>query len=430
VGGASGPGLSAEDEAALAEFSGELDDFLSSQESPLPKSPPPKSPSESGSASDLFDDLPPMMPVAAPPTGVPLSKPAAAAKPVEYESEYRVKCLVCGSILYAKAEQAGRTVTCSDCHSPVKVPPPPKKKQKPDIDLETAETFQLDQTETRPRRDPFQRSAEELLAAASQEEEEASSGRSTYEDVPSVSEWFRNVFGVFLDPGVIAHWIGLSVLAAVPAFLALSMESPILILGLFPLGFFLGAVVVSCGFAILQSVANEEPSVSEWPVFDPVGWIGQLFVAIAAALVAAVPAWALASLVFGSSLMSLAITMLSVYALFPFVVLSMLDMQTPLVPFSSEVARSITKCEEAWGGFYFSSGVLFAGMFLFFVMMSSLFATPVAVVPSIFVGVGGAFVYFSMIGRLAYAIGQSVNAPPMKNDVDRNQPARRHDGSL
>lgn len=422
-----GSKLSAEDEALLTEFSSDLDEFTAEIEAP----PPPLDEVE------VFKNLPPIAPAVSSPRPVnaptpvnpPGPRPPAtpAAQPVEYESEYRVKCSICGSILYAKAAQAGKTLTCSDCHSPIKIPPPPRKQKKAEIDIANAETFSLEQSVQKERRDPFQRSADELLAAASRREEEKSGP--TYDDVPSIKEWAKNVFGIFLDPGVVVHWLGLSVMASVPAFAALSFDSPMLILGLFPAGFFLGAIVVSCGFAILQSVANEEKTVSEWPVFDPMGWIGQLFVAVAAALVAAVPAWAVATLVFQSSLTSAAITMLSVYAIFPFVVLSMLDMGSPFVPFSAEVARSVTKCEEAWGGFYFSSGVLFVGLFLVFAVTSTMSA-PLGAVVAIFATIAIAFVYFSMIGRLAYAIGQTVNAPPMKNDIDRQQHARPRDGSL
>jgi hypothetical protein len=112
--------------------------------------------------------------------------------------------------------------------------------------------------------------------------------------------------------------------------------------------------------------------------------------------------------------------MLSVYFLFPFILLSMLDMNSAFVPFSPEVARSVTRCEEAWGGFYFSSGLVFVGLFLTFALASTM-SPPVAAAISIFAGVGVTFCYFSMIGRLAYAIGQAVNAPPMKNDVDRTR---------
>ena len=41
------------------------------------------------------------------------------------------------------------------------------------------------------------------------------------------------------------------------------------------------------------------------------------------------------------------------------------------------------------------------------------------------VGVAATFVYFALIGRLAYAIGQSVNDEPMVNDIDAVREAER-----
>jgi hypothetical protein len=125
-------------------------------------------------------------------------------------------------------------------------------------------------------------------------------------------------------------------------------------------------------------------------------------------------------IIIGPQLLSVAVTMFSIYVLFPFVLLSMLDMNSAFIPFSSEVARSITKCEEAWGGFYFSSGALFVALFLVFATASSISPASGAVL-AITCAIAGAFLYFGMIGRLAYSIGQAVNAPPRHDEVDRTR---------
>ncbi len=420
------PKLSFDDEAVLAEFTSDLDEFTAEIESPpAPLNTP-------LADADPFRGLPAMSAGApAPAKGSAAPSPRAlapaAAEPVEYQSEYRINCSVCGSLLYVKAEQAGKTIKCSDCYSPITIPAPPKVRKKQTIDLDRAETFSLEHREVKERRDPYQKSADQLLEEASREEEKKSDPK--YDDIPSVKEWAKNVFGIFLDPGVLVHWLGLSVFAAVPTFLALSMDTPIIFLALFPAGFFLGTIVVGCGFAILQSVANEEESVSDWPALDPLGWLGQLFVVFSAAMLAAVPAWAVSQFALGPNLFAVAITMLSVYSIFPFVLLSMLDMQSAFVPFSAEVARSVTKCEEAWGGFYFSSGLLFGGLFLVFTMAASM-SPPIGGVIAILAGIAITFTYFAMIGRLAYSIGQAVNAPPMRNDIDRSQKSRSRDGAI
>ena len=330
-------------------------------------------------------------------------------------TEYRVKCKVCDSIMFAKASQAGKTVKCSDCHSAITIPPPPKIENKQSFDIETAQTFSLSEPKSVRDRDfdPNRKSAEQLLEEAAREDDETTEIR--YADTPDIVEWLKGIFGIFRDLSVITHWIGLSLLAIFPAILVLSVDHPYLYTMLLPGALFFGAIVVSCGFAILQSVANDEDHVSEWPLFDPPSWFGELIVAVAAAAVVAVPIGAAAHML-NTGMVGVAFTMFAIYAFFPFVLLSMMDMNSIFQPFSPEVARSVTKCEEAWGGFYFSSGILFAILFLLIVTANP--TAPLGAAICICVSVAASFIYFAMIGRLAYAIGQAVNAPRKADDVE------------
>jgi len=329
----------------------------------------------------------------------------------EYANEYRLKCKVCGSIMYVKATQAGKTVKCSDCYTPLTVPPPPKIKKKQSFDLEKAETFGLGESPTKPKPiEAFRKSAEQYLDEASRAEVETPPP--TY-DVPSIAAWLKGIFGIFLDIGVIAHWVILSVFASVLAVLLVNFyESRIIIPASFLGGFFLCAVVISCGFAILQSIANGEKRVVDWPIFDFYAWMEPLFVAFSAFGFSAVPVWFLSQWLFGPGLMAVAITMLSLYILFPFVLLSMLDMGSPFTPFSAEVSRSITNSHEAWGGLYFTSGILFFLLLVFYGMCSTV-APQAAAVMTVFVTIGCVFLYFAMIGRLAYTIGQDIIEPKL-----------------
>lgn len=425
-GSGAGRGFSPEEEALLAEFTSDLDDFTAELDTPPPPAARPSAPAGRPPAGNAIrragsPSSSPGSGKSSPVPGTPQSGGAApdAAEPIEYAKDYRVTCNICGSFLYAKASQAGKTVKCSDCHSPIQIPPPPRIRKKLVIDIDQAETFQFESNPKVERRpDPFQKSANELLEEAAREEEETTSPK--YDDTPSVVEWLKGIFSPFKDLGVLVHLAGLCVLACVPTLLVLKIGSPILTLGLFPGGFFLGLLTISCGMAILQSVANDEPSVTEWPTLDPLGWIGQLFVVGSAAILAAVPIWAVCMIVLGPQLLSVAITMFSIYVFFPFILLSMLDMGSVFTPFSSEVARSVTKCEEAWGGFYFSAGLLFVATFLLFSTASTMSPMPGAVL-AIITAETATFLYFGMIGRLAYAIGQAVNAPPRDDEVDRTR---------
>ena len=353
--------------------------------------------------------------------------PSAApqAAPVEYESEFRVTCKTCGTIMYAKAVNSGKTVKCSDCYSDIIIPKAPKIRKKTEIDIANAETFSLGQntSEAKSSPDPFKKSADALLAEASRQEEDESPP--IYEDTPNILEWIKNVFSIFKDPGVIMHWVILSAAAAIPTALLLSIEQEslqlLLTVGMMVGGVLLGAITVSCAFAILLSVANGHEQVEDWPSTDVFQWLDQLALVLGAVGLVAIPMWTICYLTNSTGLLGVALVMFSIYLLLPFILLSMLDMGSVFTPFSPELARSVSKCQEEWGGFYFSSGLLFATLFLFIAIAYSI-AGSLGIVASITLSIFTTFTYFGMMGRLAYTVGQSVNAPPKKNDIDRSRP--------
>ena len=350
---------------------------------------------------------------------------APRAASVEYESEFRVTCKVCGTITYAKAVDSGKTTKCSDCYSEILIPKPPRIRKKPEIDIANAETFSLGQNNSEERKtaDPFRKSAADLLAEASRQEEDASPP--VYEDTPNVLEWVNNVFGIFKDPGVIMHWVCLSVAAAIPAALLVSIEQEslqlLLTIGMMIGGLILGGITVSCAFAILLSVANGNDQVEDWPSTDVFQWLDQLTLVLGATGLVAIPMWTICFLTNSTGLLGVALVMFSIYLLLPFILLSMLDMGSVFAPFSPELARSVSKCQEEWGGFYFSSGLLFGLLFLFTAMIWYLPGS-LGIVATTTLCIFTTFAYFGMMGRLAYTIGQSVNAPPKKNDIDRSRP--------
>ena len=188
-------------------------------------------------------------------------------------------------------------------------------------------------------------------------------------------------------------------------------------MGLMIGGIFFAALVVIYGFAIMQSIANQNDSVSAWPEADPGAWADDLVFAISAAAMAGGPIWLLITIVGGASMLGFAATLLSIFALFPFIILSMLDMRSIFVPFSPEVARSVSKSQEPWGALYLSSGLLFFALFMFVAGLSSAASAPGSAV-AIFAIVGAAFCYFGMLGRLAYQIGQDVNEPAESQSAD------------
>lgn len=342
---------------------------------------------------------------------------------VAVDQSFRVTCPTCDSLTYAKPNQVGKRIRCPDCHAAMVVPPPPKvvPKYQPDIQAAATYNFQDSGEENLPSRptDPFRKSADDLLRAA-----EAAHVETEAEEweLPNFQQWFSGLAKVFLDPVVGLHIFFLSLLAFLPTAVAVQYESSIIVMGLFAGGAIFGALLVANGFAILQAVANGESEVSEWPLFDPMAWIGQMVIAIASVGVAAGPIWMVTHYIFQGGLVTVAMTMISLYLLYPIVLLSMLDEESILVPFSTDVTKSVMRAPDQWGAAYLASGILFFGMFLMFMIASVTGGSSprLGAAIAIFVTVAGTFAYFGILGRLAYGIGHSVNAPPMVNDIQRD----------
>lgn len=397
---------------------GDLDDFMlpdlgdipnSPLLPPRPAAPPPLSESDLEALSGFSDTEDQK------PAPMKLVQPKVAV-----DDTFRVTCPNCDSLTYARPNQVGKRIRCPDCHAAIVVPPPPKAKPKYQPDIQAAATFDFQDSgeENLPSRptDPFRKSADELLKAA--EAAHAETEEQEWE-LPNFQQWFSGLANVFRDPVVGLHIFFLSLLAFLPTAFALQYDSSVMVMGLFAVGAIFGALVIANGFAILQSVANGENEVSEWPLFDPMAWLGQMVIAVASVGVAAGPIWAVTNYLFGGGLITVAMTMMSLYALYPVVLLSMLDEESILVPFSTDVTKSVMQTPDQWGAAYLASGILFFGMFLMF-MIASVSSPLVGAAIAIVVTVAGTFAYFGILGRLAYGIGHSVNAPPMVNDIQRS----------
>ena len=174
-----------------------------------------------------------------------------------------------------------------------------------------------------------------------------------------------------------------------------------------PISVLLCVLVASSGMAVLEATAAGQSHVEKWPAFEPSEWFAETFLVVMALSVPVVPVIALSFWVIGLHIFTSILVVVAVIALFPFVLLSMLDHGTPMVPFSGEVARSVTKCKEEWGGLYFTSALLGVALIFTYIACDAS-GVPAAIFVSTAATVLAGFIYFGMIGRLAYAIGHNV----------------------
>lgn len=291
------------------------------------------------------------------PRSSPLASPPTA-QAADTATNYYVRCKVCESVSDVTADQAGTSIRCHDCHTTMKVPPPPKAKKKPKpIDLDHAETFTFSEpvSTTRPS-DPFVKSARDLLDSAAKEEIELPPEDYT---TPSLVGWLTDVFGIFRFPGVIFYSVFLSILGGIGTGVIVYLRQlPSALVAGFVGGIFFAGMVVACGFVIMESVANGHDEIEDWPEpLNPSEWLGPITCCAFAFGLVSSPAW-MVGLGLGFGGMAIVFLVMGmVYLLFPFVLLSMMDMGSVFTPFSPEVARSVRRSQESWGGFYFSAGL-------------------------------------------------------------------------
>ena len=215
---------------------------------------------------------------------------------------------------------------------------------------------------------------------------------------------------------MIIHFFGLSLLLALPA--ALTYAYPVFAIGMLPLAMIGATLTVACAFAIMFGVANEHKRIEDWPTVDPTGWFESLALVVSATAMAVGPAY-IVGVIFGApAVLVIGLVMFSVYVAFPIILLSMLDMQSITSPFSPDVSKSITRCQEDWGAFYFSAGALFACLFGYFIMCSY---TPASVAIGVVLSIAVVFMYFAMLGRLALAIGEVVDLSALDADEEEEE---------
>ena len=154
---------------------------------------------------------------------------------------------------------------------------------------------------------------------------------------------------------------------------------------------------------ILGDTAAGADDVGYWPNAAAfVDWAGSTFFVINSLALSALTAWGMvwvldrAKLPGGSALVGIPVV------LFPLLLLSMLEVNSPLAPLSRAVCRSLTRNWRAWVGFYLETLLLLAvtgGVAIAAVFPGSLLlAIPLLALTT----VTSLMIYFRLLGRLAW----------------------------
>jgi DNA-directed RNA polymerase subunit RPC12/RpoP len=354
--------------------------------------PPPTAVARVTAAPEVVD-LYPLAAETAPATGAP--------RPPE-QSYVALLCYRCGTRLTATLDQVGDTLLCPDCGMANVVPPPPQKKRK--AEKEAVASYGLAKIDE--QESPVATEEPEAMRKARRKPR---SERPVLPPRPFISGTFTFPF----YPSTLARVVGLTVWSLVgekllSTAIELGGDDPHTWLGSALLGALTLFVVLSwflfaaaCGLAVLRETANGCARILDWPGLAFFDWFLDPFYLLNAICISVLPA----ALVVGS--LSLAgrsadlVPLVSLFLFFPPVLLSMLETESPLLPLSGPLLRSLRTAWLGWLGFYVAAVALLAAAVnvVLAVRPAGTFwqiivASPVTVIVW--------FVYFRLLGRLAW----------------------------
>lgn len=335
---------------------------------------------------------------------------------------YAYRCPVCHTRLYATYDEAARETTCPDCSKQFVIPPPPKDSPEPLQQEEPVENYDVGA--------PVERSAPMVprYVVSKEADAQGSSAGPEEEMVEEFPEWLRPdrarpvlprhpfLSGVFLFPlyrGAWGRWLGLTaglvlILCLVNAAIGLSqIDDP----GSYFAAMALGAIAVVLGLiwfvvasafllAILRDTAEGVSTIVNWPGEVFADWMLHFLNIFVAAAISTGLGMAMAWALRAAGIIPWPAIGLTVYFLFPFFLLSVLEAGSPIAPLSLAVLGSLRWAWLGWIVFYFESAFVVAAMvgaMAALVLIGGWLALPVAILTT-----GLLFIYFRLLGRLAW----------------------------
>ncbi|MCC6509101.1 MAG: hypothetical protein IT423_08345 [Pirellulaceae bacterium] len=352
-------------------------------------------------------------------------KKAAALDPAN--AQYRVPCPSCGTPQYVTLAKQGKQVKCPDCFSDFKIPPPPPgwKPTQPAQAKWGTDLVEPTAVEAQRDADRSKNQADDLLRQARQELDD-NDIESMYDNDFDTQSFVRRTFGFAYDGVALFQIFIYALMFGFMFFIAQYCVNKVLIdddkgyaligglsvpllaiISAFPL--FAGAMT------LLESVANGQFKVRDWPGFNFFDHVGELLLFGTALIASALPGFLLGGFVAnsgGAGLIVVFTTMLTTFLAFPIVLLSMLDNESLFNPYSPEVLKSLSVGYEAWGTYYFKT---FIANFVIFIAWAVMLGHN-----AILAGIGGMLlpllIFFTVqqLGVLAFDISEhlSIIVPP------------------
>ena len=318
------------------------------------------------------------------------------------DESFSFACPICNTLLYASPNQLKQQMRCPDCHSYSTVPPPPPPKTKitrlptegdedefqlsdpidrPTIStplsadiLATEQLIKSPQNHSQKRdRDPHDSPQTAVTREATVHSPEDEDKREPARPPLPEHPFDERIFVFFSGAALIVQLVILAILIAIVRTLPVMSNNLIsgLIATIFTgllgaIAFVLGSVIV---LRILQETSDGQDQIGGLPDLHLLEWIPESLYVLNALFLSILPGYVvgpLLNLIHVSSLPPWIFPAASLLILFPIVLLSMLDVGSPVIPLSTTVRRSLSELGSYWVSFYLRTGLLILAVFVIF----------------------------------------------------------------
>ncbi len=357
------------------------------------------------------------------------------------DPEYRVTCLACGTAQYVRLSQKGKNVKCPDCFLKFQIPAPPhgwipdaqaqQRARENDWHSSSGDSLQDADPQTL-RRSRTNRMLENAERQVSDEDLDR-----LYDGDFDTANFLQRTFGFLKDPVAIAYIFGyaivFAIIFAVGQYAANQADSSqgksillVVVLGAPVVGLLFAMPMLSGAIALIESVANRQQRVADWPGFNLFDNAGDMLAITTALVGSVIPGFFLGAWLGGDDAaagrIQIAGMMASSFVLFPVFLLSMLDNGSLFAPLSNSILQSFHGAAEAWGGYFLKTFIAFAIVMLLWLLLLGE-GKPIALA-----AVAGCLfpvlVFFTcqQIGALADSISEHLSfefVPPSSEDDDQ-----------
>jgi DNA-directed RNA polymerase subunit RPC12/RpoP len=340
-----------------------------------------------------------------------------------------VRCRKCDTLMYATEKQVGETITCPDCGRNHVVPPLAAAKPPPSPMASEAETPVLDSTSA-PSERPSAISPELRRRIYEQErdseygralEESRRTGKRMEVDVrgrPIIPRWplLTGIVPFLFSPDVPARCLAIALgMGGSLAILMTGLDTAssggmgaLAGMCLFAFGSALTMICASVAFSYFLAIVSETSEgakrIQNWPyIFD---WFGDFLVLAVAAMMSALPGWAIAHFITDEPLLKTATIAASMIMCFPLIVLSQLDIGSMWAILSTRVLRSMLRCPFSWLTFYAETTAIIATCIAVTEFAARSGYHPLMVAAPL--GAVSLFIYARLLGRLAWRLAEAM----------------------